>query len=219
MHECLTDALVAAKIRFAPILKTRTAKIKSGKGDFGYRYASLEDVIEAVEGALTENGIAQVQRMAVRDGLQLLVTELHWKNEVLSGEMVLPLEGLDPQGCGRVISYFRRYTLQALLGITAEDDDAADAQHVRQPAARRAPEPEPESDHHELIMHAGRLLEAIQEATGRDELAEAARQLKGPFDGQPFWPQLIRADRPLAAELQQQIKDKALGFGLDLSGV
>jgi hypothetical protein len=144
MHECLVDALVAAKVAFAPVLKTRSAKIKSGKGDFGYKYASLEDVIEAVEGALTANGIVQVQRMAVRDGHQLLVTELRWKGEVLSSEMILPLEGLDPQGCGRVISYFRRYTLQALLGITAEDDDAADTQHVRQPAAKHAPEPEPD---------------------------------------------------------------------------
>src|SRR3954452_7790691 len=157
MHECLVDALVAAKIAFAPVVKTRTAKIKSAKGEYGYRYANLEDVIEAVEGALTANGIAQLQRMAVRDGHQLLVTELRWKGEVIAAEMILPLEGLDPQGCGKVISYYRRYALQSLLGITAEDDDATDTQHVRQPAAQRAPGP----DNHDLIVHAHNLLEAV----------------------------------------------------------
>lgn len=135
-HECLDDALVAAKMEFSQVVKGRRATIKSNKGDFGYRYANLEDVIDAVEGALTKHGIAQIQRMAVRDGLQLLVSELRRKGEVIDSEMVLPLEGLPPQDCGKVISFYRRYALLALLGITAEDDDAADTGHVRQPPVR-----------------------------------------------------------------------------------
>lgn len=145
-HECLTDALAAAKIEFAPVIKDKTATVKSkkeGARDYTYKYADLSDVIEAVEGALTKHGIVQIQRMKVRDGMQLLVSELRFKSEVVDSEMVLPIEGLGPQDCGRVISYFRRYALQALLGITAErDDDAADTGHVRQPPARR-PEPPP----------------------------------------------------------------------------
>lgn len=208
MHECLVDALVAAKVAFAPVLKTRSAKIKSGKGDFGYKYASLEDVIEAVEGALTTNGIAQLQRMAVRDGHQLLVTELRWKGEVIAAEMILPLEGLDPQGCGKVISYYRRYALQALLGITAEDDDATDTQHVRQPAAKPAPEPEP-APH---PMFAGLLDQALAASNGA-ELAAVVPHVRD------AWPDLIVSDRHTAGRIKALMRDKAAEFGLDLSTV
>jgi hypothetical protein len=56
--------------------------------------------------------------------------------------MILPLAGLDPQSCGKVLTYYRRYALQALLGVAAErDDDAADTGHVRQPD----PPPRPSS--------------------------------------------------------------------------
>jgi hypothetical protein len=141
MHECLSDALAAAQAEFMPIRKDKVAATPK----YSYPYADIADVIAAVTPALSKHGLCQVQRMAIREGQQLLLTELRFKAECLASEMILPLAGLDPQGIGKVLTYYRRYALQALLGVAAErDDDAADTSDVRQPeAARRAPEPDP----------------------------------------------------------------------------
>jgi hypothetical protein len=98
--------------------------------------------LAAVTPALVKYGIVQLQRMEVRDGLQLLVSELRGYGAVIASEMILPLAGLDPQSCGKVITYYRRYALQALLGVAAErDDDAADTGHIRQPDPPHRPSP------------------------------------------------------------------------------
>lgn len=142
-HECLSDALAAAQSEFPPIIKDKVANTPK----YTYSYSDISDVIAAVTPVMARHGLCQLQRMAVRDGQQLLVTELRFKQEIVASEMILPLEGLDPQSCGKVITYARRYTLQAILGVAAEkDDDAAGTGDVRQPAAapqRQAPPRQP----------------------------------------------------------------------------
>jgi hypothetical protein len=136
----LEAALCAAQAEFASIAKARTAKVRSQKtgAEFSYSYADLADVLEAVQPALTKHGIVQLQRMEVRDEHQLLITELRGHGSVIASEMLLPIAGLDPQSIGKVLTYYRRYALQALLGVAAErDDDAADTGHIRQPAPPR----------------------------------------------------------------------------------
>jgi hypothetical protein len=143
-HETLEAALCAAQGEFDKIVKDRLAKVRSQKtgAEFSYTFADLADVLAAVTPALVKHSIVQVQRMEVRDGLQLLVSELRGYGAVIASEMILPLAGLDPQSCGKVITYYRRYALQALLGVAAErDDDAADTGHVRQPEPPRRPLP------------------------------------------------------------------------------
>jgi hypothetical protein len=146
-HETLEAALCAAQGEFDRIAKDRTAKVRSQKtgAEFTYHYADLADVLAAVTPALVKNGICHTQRMEVRDGMQLLVSELRGYGAVIASEMILPLAGLDPQSCGKVITYYRRYALQALLGVAAErDDDAADTGHVRQPEPHRIAPPRQE---------------------------------------------------------------------------
>jgi hypothetical protein len=145
-HECLADALAAAQGEFAPLVKDKTAKVRSKKTDsagkpieFAYKYADLADVHEAVTPALVKHGLAQTQRMKIIGNHQVLVSELLFKQERLDSEMILPVEGNDPQTVGKIITYYRRYALQALLGIATEvDDDGADTERVRQPPARQS---------------------------------------------------------------------------------
>lgn len=214
-HECLSDALSAAQGEFPRILKDKIAVTPK----YSYAFADISDVIAAVAPVLSRHGLCQLQRFAIREGQQLLVTELRHKAECISSEMILPLAGLDPQGIGKVLTYYRRYALQALLGVAAErDDDAADTGGVRQPeAARRAPEPAP--DTHDLLVHAHNLLDATYAVASGDELLDVVRQVRGDFAGSPFWPRLVRANRTLALELQQEIKSRAPAFDLDLSAV
>jgi hypothetical protein len=70
-----------------------------------------------------------------------------------------------------------------------------------------------------LIAHAREILAEVKKAKTKDAVVEVARKIKGTFDEQPFWPQLVAADRDLAAEIQQLVRGKAQPHELDLSRV
>lgn len=146
----IAGALAAAQAEMQNPVKDRVARVKSDKADYTYNYADLSSVLDAVRPALSKHGIALVQDPAV-SGDQLSVTTrlIHssgeWIENVLS-------TGIDPmakiQTLGSGITYLRRYALQALVGVVAEeDDDGNQAQgnraqtEQRRPAAVPAPAP------------------------------------------------------------------------------
>jgi hypothetical protein len=87
---------------------------------YNSKYFDVNQLVEAVRPALIAEDLLLLQ--PIRDnqvGTIIIDTE--------SGDSVeafLPLPDLqDPQKIGSCITYYRRYTLQSLLGIEAEDDD------------------------------------------------------------------------------------------------
>lgn len=102
-------------------------------------YADLESVIDATRGALAENGLALVQSPQIGDGLAGVRWVLvHSSGQWMSGETMHatpPSKGLRPaQGDGVSISYARRYTLSALLGVATGDDSDGAVQSTGRPA-------------------------------------------------------------------------------------
>jgi hypothetical protein len=136
-HKGLVEALAAAQGDFDSIPKGKHAAAFGG-----YDYADLSTVLRVVRPVLARHGIAHVQRFDVTEGGQtVLVTELLHGTDTLSSRLPLPIEKLEPQKVGGVVSYYRRYALCAMLSVAPEDedDDAADTSHVKQPSARPAP--------------------------------------------------------------------------------
>ena len=88
---------------------------------FKSKYFDINQLIEAVRPALISEDLLLLQPI---EGNQVGTRIV----DVDSGDSVeafLPLPDLpDPQKIGSCITYYRRYTLQSLLGIEAEDDDA-----------------------------------------------------------------------------------------------
>jgi hypothetical protein len=73
----------------------------------------------------------------------LVTTILHESGERISGNMKLP-ENTSPQELGSWITYLRRYSLCAMLGIAAdEDDDAGSAEAGHQERGTEPPPPDP----------------------------------------------------------------------------
>ena len=70
-----------------------------------------------------------------------------------------------------------------------------------------------------LITYARDVLGEAKQAGNKDALVEVARKIKGVFNEQPFWPQLVTTDRDLAQEIQQLVRGKAQSHELDLSRV
>lgn len=96
---------------------------------FRSKYASLGAITEATRPHLAKHGLAVTQSLVWRDGVQLLVTRVihasgQWMQD--GGYALNPTKN-DPQGMGSAVTYARRYTLGATLGIVTEDDDDGNA--------------------------------------------------------------------------------------------
>ena len=99
---------------------------------FHSKYAPLDSVWEAIKGPLHKNGLCISQATDIINGQAALVTLLlHESGEFIRS--VYPLNPVknDPQGLGAAITYARRFSLAALVGLVSEDDD--DGQAASQP--------------------------------------------------------------------------------------
>ena len=91
------------------------------------KYATLDTIWESIRKPLSENGLSVAQTMGLTpDGKSILETTLyHTSGEWISGtQLVNPVKD-DPQSLGSAISYARRYSLSAILGIVTDEDDDA----------------------------------------------------------------------------------------------
>jgi hypothetical protein len=108
---------------------------------FKSKYATLDTIWETIRKPLSENGLAITQTMGVQDGKSVLETTLyHTSGEWISGtQLVNPVKD-DPQSLGSAISYARRYSLSAILGIVSDEDD--DANIATKPATKQESKPQ-----------------------------------------------------------------------------
>lgn len=102
-----------------------SAKKDSTNPHFRSKYADLAAVVEAIKKPLASNGLSYVQGFGWDDhGAVIVHTRLlHASGQWLETELrVRPVKD-DPQGVGSAVSYGRRYALQSIVGLTADDDD------------------------------------------------------------------------------------------------
>ncbi|HET6206950.1 MAG TPA: ERF family protein [Terracidiphilus sp.] len=157
IHE-LAAALAKAQSQLKKALKDST------NPHFRSKYADLTAVHDACREALAANGLAVAQvPQASTPGVVCLETMLlHSSGQWLSGEMVLQPVKNDPQGYGSALTYARRYSLAAMVGVSTEDDDAESASGrgsgLKKSERTRTYEPDPEEQDRILReMHAEKL--------------------------------------------------------------
>lgn len=122
------------------------------------RYADLASVRAASRQALAANGLAYVQfPTAAERGYATIVTRLmHSSGQWIEDDAGVTVPaGNTAQTLGSAITYARRYSLMAVLGIAADDDDGHAATQARQqprpkqqdtPAPRQPVSSEPAQD-------------------------------------------------------------------------
>jgi hypothetical protein len=96
---------------------------------FKSKYSPLEEIISTIKPYLAKNGLSFFQSTTT-EGENICVTTLilHESGEYIESEpLKLPMGKVTAQGAGSAVTYARRYSLCAALGIAAEDDDDGNA--------------------------------------------------------------------------------------------
>lgn len=91
---------------------------------FKSKYFDINALIEHVKPILNKHNLILIQPLVNLDGKVALSTELMDADSGDCLKAVVPLpDQSDPQKMGSAITYFRRYAVQSLLFLQAEDDD------------------------------------------------------------------------------------------------
>ena len=116
----MTKEITNALCKFIQTVGTIEEKDTAQYGKF----ADLSTVLSTVNPALAANGLAVVHTTKVEDNKNILITNLlHTSGESITSEMVLPVNtggrGNPMHQEGGAITYCRRYSLLAILGLNA----------------------------------------------------------------------------------------------------
>lgn len=116
------------------------AATKDAKGNYG-KYATLAAIWDACRKPLSDNGLAVIQMPSVEGNTVKVRTVLvHESGEQIEDTCEAVAADPSPQKVGGVITYLRRYSLAAFVGVAPDDDD--DAQSA-QPAAGQTVQRQP----------------------------------------------------------------------------
>ena len=88
---------------------------------FKSKYFDINSLLKHVEPLLQKNGLLLLQPIYKGYVISEII-EIETGEKIQSGLQLPEMD--DPQKLGSAVTYYRRYTLQSLLGLQAEDDDA-----------------------------------------------------------------------------------------------
>jgi hypothetical protein len=95
---------------------------KDSKG-YGYNYASLDNIVAIIIPLLKENGLGFTHTF---EGTDIICTLFNTEGETITSRLSLPQENLKgmnaSQSMGANITYAKRYTISAILGLVTDED-------------------------------------------------------------------------------------------------
>lgn len=139
---------------------------KNAKSHHG-KYADLPHVIAVIKPIMTAHGLAYVQgiQTLTPDLINVITRVIHVSGEWIETGCPIEIDKKGPQAYGACISYGRRYGLQAILGLSAEDDDADSAQKTPLKAQKQVKKL---SDNTKHMQHAKYIKETAWQLSGKD---------------------------------------------------
>jgi hypothetical protein len=113
---------------------------------YGYNYTSYDALVKYLRPLLTKHGISFVQMPVGSDGeIGVDTLYMHTSGEWIRSGMMTPIadsKGMNIyQSVGSAITYFRRYSLSAFVGIASDADNdvksiEVDAKPIKKPSAK-----------------------------------------------------------------------------------
>lgn len=118
----LASALAKAQGAMKPAAKSATNPF------FKSNYADLPAIVAACRDQLANNGLAVSQRTDFDEAKTYIETILmHASGQWISARYPVNPVKNDPQGMGSAVTYARRYSLAAIVGVVSDDDDDGNA--------------------------------------------------------------------------------------------
>jgi hypothetical protein len=154
-------------VKLAGALVKAQAKIEGASKDaanpfFKSSYANLNSVMEACKPHLNAAGISVLQPViSDTDGDYVETILLHESGEFISSRMKLIIAKQDMQAYGSAVSYARRYGLQSMVFVCAEDDDGEKTMNRSAPAKTTAPKEQWSGIKNELAKEENAQLAAV----------------------------------------------------------
>ena len=117
---------------------------KEGKNPaFKSKYVTLDSILDTLRPILTSNGLMLTQGSQQPETMQSVTVEsriIHTSGEWISTTVTIPVTKPDAHGLGSALTYGRRYSVSALLAISADEDDDANGAVASRDDFRRGPQ-------------------------------------------------------------------------------
>jgi len=126
-------AIAQSKIKNTPASKENS--------HFKSHYTPLDDLLEMARSVLPENGLSVLQSVSgSSDNISVVTMIMHESGEwIESDPLTMKTEKNTPQGQGSAITYGRRYSLSAILGIATDPDDDGNEAEKQKSQKQAAP--------------------------------------------------------------------------------
>jgi hypothetical protein len=121
--------------------------VPKNKQGYGYKYATLDSIIDMLDDALPKHGLGYSQWVTMQNDKQALLTRVfhisgEWMEDVVEmTDTELSGKANATQQAGASITYYRRYALSAIFGIASDED--VDGMVDKQPKTAIKPTPKP----------------------------------------------------------------------------
>ncbi len=229
----IAPALVRAQGAMENPPRNRSVQVRTQAGAYTFRYATLDKITDMTRHALAENGLCVLQPIVSTERGPALVTRLlHESGQWMECEVLLPALGNNPQAFGSAVTYVRRYSVCALLNISADEDDDANraaGNHYADVAPSTARAARPRAQAHvtpeSVLTHDDRSRAAPREDAAQpassEDLARAlinrARVAESVEDGHALldaWQRDLTQVEPLRGGKPWEALERELGAGL-----
>lgn len=108
-----------------------TIKKENSNPFFKSKYADLATILDVIEIEAAKCGLVIYSHVVATDKGLFLETMLEHKDSDEKIGSVFPVVGSKPQEIGSSVTYARRYNIQSLLNLAAEDDDGNAASNIK----------------------------------------------------------------------------------------
>jgi len=213
----IAPALVRAQAMMENPVRNRSVQVRTQAGSYQFRYATLDKITDLVRRALAENGLCVLQPIiSTERGAALVTRLLHESGQWMECEILLPPLGSNPQAFGSAVTYMRRYSISAMLNISADEDDDANraaGNHYQDLPARKERNPRQPRE------EATDLGEVVGDAVART-LVNRARLAEGVEEGHALleaWLQRATVLEKLRGTKAWDSLERELGAGLKRS--
>ena len=104
-------------------IQKKIGKMVKDTEGYNYKYFDINQLLEKLTPLLHEEGLTLTQPLTNINGRPAIGTFIFDGDKIISESIITLPDLLKPQDMGSCITYYRRYSLQSLFALEAEDND------------------------------------------------------------------------------------------------